>query len=287
MPDCSIRRSDGSPDAHAQHSAWQGRLTLGFSARDGITRLTTREHCGPLRVQKPLYPELPHVCHAIVVHPPGGVVGGDQLQIDADVGPGAHAFLTTPGAAKWYRANGRVSSQRLALAVGAGASVEWMPQEAIFFDEAQVELDQHIALAGDASYLGCEIFCLGRRASGERFTAGGIRQRTRISRGGKLLWWEQGSMTPAAIGSPLGLAGQSVCATMIAVGAPLRQDVLQSVRALSAELRFGASQIRQLLTVRYLGDDSEAARELMLAVWRTLRPHLLQREAFDPRSWRT
>jgi urease accessory protein len=287
MPDCSISRIHGSPDAHAPHSAWQARLTLGFSAQDGITRLTQREHFGPLRVQKPLYPESPQVCHAILVHPPGGVVGGDQLQIHAAIGPGAHVFLTTPGAAKWYRANGRVSGQKLSLAVGAGASVEWMPQESIFFDQADVELEQQIELAADASYLGCEILCFGRRASGERFNGGHVRQRMRITRGGKLLWWEQGSMTPAAAGSPLGLAGHSVCATMIAVGAPLQQGVIQALRGLSSDLHFGASQIRQLLTVRYLGDDSETARELMLAVWRTLRPHLLQREAFDPRSWRT
>lgn len=286
MPDCTTSRT-GGPDTHAQHSAWQARLTLGFSAQDGITRLTKREHCGPLRVQKPLYPELPQVCHAIIVHPPGGVVGGDRLHIETAVGPGAHAFLTTPGAAKWYRANGRIAGQTLLLDAGAGAAVEWMPQETIFFDEADVELDQRVTLAANASYLGCEILCLGRRASGERFNRGRIRQHTRITRGGKLLWWEQGSLTPALAASPLGLAGHTVCATMIAVGDALSADVLQPLRALGAELQFGVSRIRQLLTVRYLGDDSETARELMLAAWRILRPHLLQREAFEPRSWRT
>jgi len=285
MPDSTISRT-GGPAPHAQHSAWQARLTLGFSAHHGTTRLTQREHCGPLRVQKPLYPELPHVCHAIIVHPPGGVVGGDRLQIEADIGPGAHAFLTTPGAAKWYRANGRSAGQALVLNAGAGASVEWMPQETIFFNEAEVELDQRIALAADASYLGCEILCLGRQASGERFTRGCIRQHTRITRGGKLLWWEQGSLTPALAASPLGLAGNTVCATMIAAG-DMPAGVLQPLRALSAELQFGVSRLRQLLTVRYLGGDSETARELMLAAWRILRPQLLQREAFEPRSWRT
>lgn len=285
MPDCTISRS-GAPDTHVQHSAWQACLTLGFSAQDGITRLARREHCGPLRVQKPLYPELPHVCHAIIVHPPGGVVGGDRLRIEADIGPGAHAFLTTPGAAKWYRGNGRSAGQALVLNAGAGASVEWMPQETIFFNEADVELDQRIALAADASYLGCEILCLGRQASGERFTRGRIRQHTRITRGGKLLWWEQGSLTPALAASPLGMDENTVCATMIAVG-DTPAGVLEPLRALGAELQFGASRLRQLLTVRYLGNDSETARELMLAAWRILRPHLLQREAFEPRSWRT
>jgi urease accessory protein len=45
--------------------------------------------------------------------------------------------------------------------------------------------------------------------------------------------------------------------------------------------------MKGLLVVRHLGDDSEAAREIMLAAWRTVRPHLLGRAPFDPRSWRT
>ena len=107
---------------------WQARLVLGFADDAGTTRLIERTHFGPLRVQKPLYPEGAHVCHAIVVHPPGGVVGGDELALVAKVGEAAHAVITTPGAAKWYKANGRTSRQDIALDIAAGARLEWLPQ---------------------------------------------------------------------------------------------------------------------------------------------------------------
>lgn len=282
----------------AAHPVWRASLALGFADDGGTTRLVERRHSGPLRVQKPLYPEGGTVCHAIIVHPPGGVVGGDQLALQATVGDGARAFLTTPGAAKWYKANGKVSRQTVRLEAGDGAAIEWLPQETIFFNHAHVELEQDIVLDAGAAYLGCEILCMGRRASGETFGAGRVVQRTRIRRAGRLLWWEQGALTPQGMASPLGLDGFSVCATLIgvapatsasaaataAVVAGLRTDI---AARFGAGIRFGATQMKGLLVVRHLGHDSEAAREIMLAAWRTLRPHLLGRAAFDPRSWRT
>src|SRR5450830_1012471 len=187
MPDSTHPVMPSQPSAHGP---WQAHLRLGFALHDGVSRLVERTHRGPLRVQKPLYPEGAAVCHAIIVHPPGGVVGGDQLAIDATVGARAHALLTTPGAAKWYKANGKVSRQQVRLSVGAGATLEWLPQETIFYDHADVVLDQHVELAADASYIGGEILCMGRRASGESFSAGKVTQRTQIRRGGKLIWWE-------------------------------------------------------------------------------------------------
>ena len=287
MPDCTASR-----DVAAGHSAWRASLALQFSDDAGTTRLTGNAHFGPLRVQKSLHPEGAAVCHAIIVHPPGGVVGGDQLAIAATVGARAHALLTTPGAAKWYKANGKVSRQHVRLSVGAGATLEWLPQETIFYDHADVVLDQHVELAADASYIGGEILCMGRRASGESFSAGKVTQRTQIRRGGKLIWWEQGALLGGALASPLALDGKTVCATLIAVGKPLPAAVLTDIRNDIANdtgdaVRFGVTQAKGVLVARHLGDDSEAARHLMLTVWRRLRPHLLDRAAVVPRIWRT
>lgn len=292
MPDCIM-----SPITTDQlgAGAWQGRLALGFADDAGTTRLTERIHSGPLRVQKALYPEGGAVCHAIVVHPPGGVVGGDQLGITARVGDQARAFLSTPGAAKWYRANGRVggqcAGQRVALHAGLGASIEWMPQESIFFDCAEVALEHEVTLAADATYIGCEILCLGRRASGETFKNGKITQRSAIRRDGKLIWWEQGALHGAGPlqGSALGFDGRSVCATLIAAGAPLPPTVLAGLRGIvvGGAARFGVTQTRDVLVARYLGDDSEAARRVMLEVWQRVRPHLIGRAGLVPRIWNT
>jgi urease accessory protein len=271
---------------------WQAWLALGFANDAGTTRLVERSHYGPLRVQKPLYPEGNQVCHAIVVHPPGGVVGGDALDIHACVGDDASAFITTPGAAKWYKANGRVSWQNVQLNVGANAVLEWLPQETIFFDAAHVQLEHTVALDKDATYIGCEILCFGRTASGESFASGRIDQRTGIRRDGKLIWFEQGTLAAdgAAMKSPLGLAGKTVCATLIAVGKPVSATVIATLRALAGagnEDAFGVTQLKSVIVARYLGNSSEAAKQLMTKVWQELRPTLTGREAVIPRIWNT
>ncbi|MBR7635241.1 urease accessory protein UreD [Janthinobacterium lividum] len=273
------------------HGAWQAHLRLGFALHDGVSRLVERTHSGPLRVQKPLYPEGDRVCHAIIIHPPGGVVGGDQLAVDATVGEGAHALLTSPGAAKWYRANGHVSGQHIMLRAASGAAIEWLPQESIFFDQACVRLRHEVELAADASYIGCDIVCLGRSASGEMFNTGSISQQVRIRRGGKLLWWEQGVLAAggALMASPLGLGGHTVCATLIAIGTPVSPAVLAAVREIAVPdgAAFGATHMKSLVAVRLLCGDSEAARRIMLAAWQLLRPAMLGRDAVVPRIWNT
>lgn len=272
----------------------QARLTLGFADDNGTTRMIERSHFGPLRVQKPLYPEGIQICHAIVIHPPGGVVGGDELAIAARVGDNAHALLTTPGAAKWYKANGRYSKQNVRLEVEADASLEWLPQEAIFFNAAEVQLDHAVSLDIGATYIGCEILCFGRTASGESFNTGRIAQRTSIRRDGKLIWFEQGMLIggSAAMQSPLGLADKTVCATLIAAGKPVSPACINAIRADAAATMaqlgsFGVTQLKSVLVARYLGDSSETARQLMMRVWQNLRPELMNRAAAVPRIWNT
>lgn len=279
MPDCTLPSS-------FDPGVWHASLRLRFADDGGVTRLVERAHSGPLRVQKPLYPEGARICHAIMIHPPGGVVGGDRLSVDVQAGPATHAFLTSPGAAKWYRANGRVSMQDVRIDAGAGACVEWMPQETIFFNDARVRLTHQVELAADASYIGCEILCFGRSASGERFEDGAITQQSQIRRGGKLLWWEQGSLRGgAAMHSVFGLDGASVCATLIGVGQPLPAALLAAIRALDPAL--AATQVKSVFVARLLCADSELARRVITAAWQLLRPHLLACAAPIPRIWNT
>jgi urease accessory protein len=294
MKRAAVESSASTPSAASGAGGWQARLSLGFANDGGVTRLVERSHAGPLRVQKPLYPEHPSVCHAIVLHPPGGVVGGDQLIVGGWVGSGAHAFITTPGAAKWYRAEGRPSSQDCRFEVGAGASLEWMPQETILFRAADVTLRHTVSLAADAVYVGSEILCFGRTASGEVFDAGRLAQRTSIEREGRPIWFEQGMLAggSAAMRSPLGLAGRTVCATLIAAGKSAPAALIDALRAQAAAISgdasaVGVTQLKSVLVARYLGDSSETARRVMARTWQLLRPHLLGREAVMPRIWNT
>ncbi len=262
---------------------WKAELALRFERAGARSVLAARRHDGPLVVQKPLYPEGGEVCHAIIIHPPAGIAGGDELELSLSAGPGAHALLTTPGAGKWYRSAGAQASQRLQFEVAPGACLEWLPQETIVFDGALATLASEVRLAGDARYLGWEILCLGRTGSGERFGKGEIRLDNRLYRDGKLLWIERGRIDGggALLDSPAGLQGQPVCATLLAAGAPFDLAACRAIEGLAV------TQLPGVLVGRYLGNSSEQAKQLFARLWAVLRPALAGREAVEPRIWRT
>lgn len=269
-------------------SSWKARLVLGFSFIDDRTVLSNREHDGPLVVQKPLYPEGDAVCHAIVVHPPGGIAGGDELTLQVKTDESASALLTTPGAAKWYRSAGAQARQHLAFEVRG--CLEWLPQETIVFDGALAESRCDIELASGASLIGWEIVCLGRTGSGERLSRGTFRTSTQICREGKPLWLERGRIDGAGalLESPAGLAGSPVFGTLFCASLKLNQDLLRETRNIEPEAGRGAvTLLPGILLARYLGESTEAARNYFIALWRALRPAVAGREAREPRIWRT
>ena len=269
-------------------SSWKARLELGF-VRDGERSvLARRRHDGPLVVQKPLYPEGEGVCHAIVVHPPGGIAGGDTLELEACVGDGAAVLVTTPGAAKWYRSAGPRAEQSVVLR--AEGDLEWLPQEAIVFDGAFADARARIDLSPSARYLGWDLVCLGRTGSGERFLRGRYRFGTELRREGRLLWLERGTLDggSALLASPAGLGGQPVFGTLLAAAAGVTPALLAACRALVPRHGEGAvTQLPGVLAARYRGASSEAARAYFANLWRVLRPALFGREAQPPRIWRT
>ena len=281
---------------------WEASLKLGFSSPEAArTTLTTREHHGPLRVQKALYPEGERICHAVIVHPPGGIAGGDRLRIDVAVHAQAHALITTPGATKWYKSNGKQAMQQVEAQVAAGAVLEWLPQETIVFNQAESLSATRIELDADALYLGWEVLCLGRTASGETFAAGRHRQRFTLRQQGRLLWNEQGALDggSAALASPAGFAGAPVCATLLAAGRPITQALLDQARAAiaihatdgesepAAHPRVGLTRLPNLLVARYLGPSSEEAKQVFATLWQVLRPALAGCAAVTPRLWNT
>src|SRR5260370_23341635 len=142
-------------------ASWKGELRLEFERREGRTVLAKRRHDGPLVVQKPLYPEGGAVCHAILVHPPAGIAGGDELEFSARAAEGAHALLTTPGAGKWYRSGGAWARQRLDVRARDGACIEWRPQETIVDGGALADIRTEGRLEGRARLRGVGGLCIG------------------------------------------------------------------------------------------------------------------------------
>ena len=269
-------------------SAWKASLSLGFSFENKKTKLTRKVHDGPLVVQKPLYPEGEGICHAIVVHPPGGIAGGDELVLDVDAGQDSSVLLTTPGAAKWYRSSGPWASQRIAFRVAG--TLEWLPQETIVFDGALAQTRCDVDLDGEASLIGWEIVCLGRTGSGERYARGSYRSAISIRREGRLQWLERGRIDGGGrlLDSPAGLGGNPVFGTLFASFSHFDKRILIEMRDQNPIAGRGSvTLLPGILLARYLGDSSEAARRYFLALWRILRPVLTGREAVEPRIWRT
>lgn len=275
---------------HAGAPGWRAELELGFERRDGRTVLVRNRHLGPLRVQKPFYPEGGAVCHAIVLHPPAGIVGGDSLQVTVRVGEGAQALLTTPGAGKWYRSAGAEASLDQRIAVAGGALCEWLPQETLVFDGALGEQCTEVELAPDARFIGSEMLCFGRTASGERFAQGRFVTRTRIRRGGQTLWLERGRVNGGSLllDSPVGLAGHPVAGTLWLVGQGVDEALRDALRAILPPTGLGAvTLLPGVLVARWLGPACEPGREWFARLWAAARPALAGREAVTPRIWNT
>lgn len=275
-------------------AAWHAELHLGFALQGERTVLRENRHRGPLRVQKALYPEGEAVCQAILLHPPSGIAGGDHLAIAAELGAGAQAQLTTPGAGKWYRSGGAEASQSIEFSLAEAATLEWLPQESIVFDGARARMTTRVSLAADSRYLGWEILCLGRAAAGERFENGRFDLYCRVDRAGQPIWLERGGFAgnDAMLHSPAGWAGATVCGTLLCSFPELPQQaaaLLESCRAIapSDAASHALTALPGILVARYLGDNSEAARQWFAEIWKILRPACIGRPAVLPRIWNT
>jgi urease accessory protein len=279
-------------DAQPAPVDWPARLELGYVVRDGErTVLAHRRHSGPLLVQKPFYPEGARVCHSTLLHPPGGIAGGDRLELNVVAEAGAHAVITTPGAAKWYRSNGNTAEQRSELNLAPDAMLEWLPQPSIVFDGARATQTHRVRLQRNARYIGWDIVCFGRIACGERFDAGEFQARTEIVGEGRRLWSDCARISGggALLSSPAGLSGHPVTGLFLAGGVEIERDLVDRCRQIvtSAPSRCGVTSLPAILAARFVGESAEAAWNYFRVLWEIVRPALIGRVACPPRIWQT
>ncbi len=268
---------------------WKASLSLQFQGRADKTILARREHFGPLVVQKPFYPE-GEVCHVYLLHPPGGVVGGDELNLKVSVVNKAHSLITTPAAGKFYRSDGRVAHLTQTLIVEQDSVLEWLPQETILFSGCNVNMTTHVELQNDAAFIGWEMLCLGRPASGELFGQGVAQQKFEIWRNQKPLIIDRARLEGSSdmLQAMWGMQGYTVTGTLLATNAS--KDVLDAVREHLVKNEtglFSATLIEDVLVVRALAHQAEYIRLQFIEVWQLLRPQLLNRKASVPRIWAT
>ncbi len=298
-------------DTIATNRGWDARLELAFERRGPRTAMVRNAHRGPLVVQKALYPEDPAQCHAVVVHPPGGIAGGDRLAIDVSAHEHAEVLLTTPGATRWYRSDGPSAEQHVRIRADQGAIVEWLPLETIVFDGTDACSTVTVECAGSACVAGWEIIVFGRRAMGESFRSGRFRQQIEIRRDGRLLWAEYGEVQGAdpLFDSPIGYAGQRVSGLLWLADPSLsaqdadgdatrRSDMAIDVATDATDGPRAATLVTGvtagitvlpdgIMLARCLGASTETVKHHLLQVWQQWRPRYAQRAATMPRLWAT
>lgn len=276
---------------------WHGHLALDYRLDSTGARTVGHDrHDGPLRVLKALYPEGDRICHHVLVHPPGGIAGGDRLDITVDVGAGAHALITSAGAARFYRSSGAPAAQSARLRVHGGARLEWLPLESIAFPGCRAGNHVQFELAPGAQCLGWDLLALGLPAADRAFDSGWIEQRLHWPG----VWLERGRIAAddtRLLDSPLGLAGQRALGTLWFAShtpwtAAEREALLDAARALAsrhalAALSGATAFDARLLLLRVLAPHVEPLFDLLREVRAAWRRQAWQLDAAPPRVWRT
>ena len=283
--------ADTQKEASQISTAWHGSLDLVYVHNNGTTKLIHNQVRSPLKVQRPFYPEGEAVCHSVVLHTAGGMVGGDRLTQTIHLKPNAQALITTAAASKVYRSNGQDARQTIELQIEAGAYLEWLPQETIMFNGAIYQQDLRVELAPQANWLGWEITRFGRSARGETFLQGEWRSHTEVWQQGHPLWIDR-QWLPAGediINSPHGLAGQPIVATLCWIGQPVSREILDTARILwNSKERQGEAGVTQLisgLVCRYRGASTLEVRNWFTDIWQLLRLSSVGRSVTKPRVW--
>jgi urease accessory protein len=273
--------------------AWHAQLKLDYSVEAERT-VARHTHSGPLRILQSLYPEGDRICHNVLVHPPGGLVGGDTLDIQIHARSGSHALITTPGASRFYRSDGQTALQQTHLRLESGARLEWLPLEAICYSACLAENHLTMELAPGAELMGWDVTALGLPIANLPFVAGHLRQHIEVPG----VWLERGTLAAGdtrLLDGPVGLAGQRCIASLFfvagtALGRERRQAALDSARAVIgqhplASTTGATSPHPRVIVVRVLAPVVEPAMDLLRALRNTWRQLMWDKTPSSPRIW--
>lgn len=269
-------------------STWHGKLNLVYAQRQNSTQLIYSQNQAPLKVQRPFYPEGEGVCHSVILHTAGGVVGGDELSYDVRLENNSQALITTAAAGKIYRSNCLQARQNIKIQINDGACLEWLPQETIVFDGANYRQDLRVDLAANACFVGWDILRFGRSARGEKFLQGEWRGNTSIWQEGKPLWIDRQYLPgcETIFYSPHGLFGKPIVGSFVWVGCNVSSDFVAKARnLLQCEGEYGVSRLERGFLCRYRGFSTTEVRNLFVSIWGLLRMSLLSRDVCLPRVW--
>ena len=267
---------------------WQALLRLKLCCGEHRTQLVPLERYGPLSVQRPFYPE-GDCCHVYLLHPPGGVVGGDSLQLQLSLDAGAKTLLTTPGAAKFYVSAGETASVRQHFQVENDAQLEFMPQENIYFPGALVNSKTIINVAGDAVVMLWEKHCFGRPANQETFESGRVDSQIVLNHDGKPAFIDRQRLNPSELNRASGLRSYAVMGNFLIYGTEFDAALVRKLQQTGAAGGICGITCPQsnLLIARYMGNSTSDLGACFISLWEAIRPSALDRSACHPRIWKT
>ncbi|MGG6241679.1 urease accessory protein UreD [Nodosilinea sp. AN01ver1] len=272
-------------------AGWLGIARLSYAVEAGRCIPTQTYTRAPLRVQRPLYPEGEGLCHSVLVHTAGGLVGGDGLEVQLAAAPRAQVLITTAAASKVYGSGPESpSSQTVEITLAPSSCLEWMPQETIVFNQAHYRQQLRVNLAPGAIWVGWEITRFGRSARGETFERGEWRSQLEVWQDDRPLWCDRQQLGggSAPLHSPNGLAGHPVVGSFALLGYSPDTSHIEALRQLWPSDQPGDTGVTRLQTgvlCRYRGPSSQAARRWFLMAWQYLRPHYLGRPGAASRLW--
>lgn len=272
-------------------SIWRGILNLEYQHKDDRTQIKSSYTRSPLKIQQPFYPENQDVCHTVIIHTAGGIVGGDVLSQNIYLGNNCHSFITTPAAGKIYKTNGQTAEQNIKIKIENNSCLEYFPQENIIFNGAKYQQNYRIELAENAHYCTWEINRFGRTARGEKFIQGDWKSSCEITQNNQLIWverqWLPGNdITCQSIN---GLNNYAVCASFYWLGSEIPLELVTRCRELAQlhiqEGEAGVTPMVKGLLCRYRGNSVTELKRWFIEVWAILRTHFLQRDKIIPRVW--
>jgi urease accessory protein len=274
-------------------STWHASLKLDYTL-ESERSVARYLHQGPLRILQSLYPEGDAVCHNVLVHPPSGLVGGDTLDIQVTVASGAHGLVTTPGATRFYRSEAGLATQQVHARVESGARLEWLPLEAIAYNQCDALNRAVFDLAPGAEMMAWDLTAFGLPAADLPYVQGTFRQHLEVPG----VWLERGTLNAddtLLMDSPLGLAGQRCMATLVfAAGSAMADERIERALACARDL-LEASELRltagatsphqQVIVLRVLAPVIEPAMQLLRRVWAAWRQEMWGLQGTYPRLW--
>ncbi len=270
-------------------SSWEGNCFLNFfnnkssPGKDDRTIFKSK-FTSPFKLLKCTYDQEGR-CILPILHTAGGLVGGDLLEFEVNIGINSKVLLTTSSAQKVYGSVGRskinpegtFSSQKTKINILDNSHLEYLPQETIVFANGLYSQDFRINISDNSSFLFTDLIRLGRSSAGETIENGVFRSKLEILRNGNLCDdWEfvdQIELTKFSFEAKSGMDYMPVFGSLIRIYekefpktkiSNLKEKIKMIFKENNNYLSLGT--LENGISIRFLGTSSQDARKCFFSI---------------------